>query len=627
MTEKTIPSGGDGGGDTAWPLPGFAGEIRQLFRSGSASQFVLHGNVHDFVAAGPPGSADHDSTFDPASPGQGDGSYLSLRSFLTSVMFEPFDVVIHYDRGRGIRVKKGGPHFQKFLQAFDAFRGTSWATLPDAGESLDLGGTLPRDTVRAVELIDRFVRGSQTLTRLDEAGRRRPAPLKVAVLIEYAHYVAPRAEALHLSGDHSQVLIQLLDWAGDPSITGAFVATVLVTDNLTSLNKSLVENPFSAKIEVPLPDAAELRSFVTWLTRKEEDFEELSEMSCEVLAEKLVGLSRVNVRSLVLRALRNRHRLSHRLVTTLRKELIEKQASGLIEFIESRRTLDDVAGHHEAKAWLRQDSELMRRGVGRALPMGYLLAGRIGTGKTFLVECLAGEIGVPVVQIKNFRDRWVGATEGNLETIFTILNALGQVVVFVDEADQATGRRGGGSGDAGLSGRIYGMLAKQMSDTRNRGRILWVFATSRPDLLEVDLKRQGRLDVHIPLFPPQDEKSRQDLFAAMARKVGLEITRDDLPLLPDDHQIGGNEMEGILVRSLRLYETREPGDPTTLAQLIQEVIADFRPSAHVDRLEFMDLLAVKECTDRSFLPARYRDLDLAEVNARLTELKLDIGEF
>ena len=54
---------------------------------------------------------------------------------------------------------------------------------------------------------------------------------------------------------------------------------------------------------------------------------------------------------------------------------------------------------------------------------------------------------------------------------------------LVDEADQATGRRGSSEGDAGLSGRIYGMLAKEMSDTSNRSKIIWVFATSRPDLL------------------------------------------------------------------------------------------------------------------------------------------------
>ena len=94
--------------------------------------------------------------------------------------------------------------------------------------------------------------------------------------------------------------------------------------------------------------------------------------------------------------------------------------------------------------------------------------------------------------------------------------------MFVDEADQAAGRREGGDGDSGLSGRVYAMLAKEMSDTRNRGRIIWVFATSRPDLLEVDLKRQGRLDVHIPLFPPETARRAQG--AAPGHRAKAEVS-------------------------------------------------------------------------------------------------------
>src|SRR5262249_51365191 len=206
---------------------------------------------------------------------------------------------------------------------------------------------------------------------------------------------------------------------------------------------------------------------------------------------------------------------------------------GLLEFLESPFTLENVAGHDAVKQWLRDDTRLLRRGVLHALPMGYLITGRIGTGKTFVVQCWAGELGIPCVVFKNFRDRWAGATESNLEKIFAILHALGSVVVFVDEADQAAGKREGGEGDSGLSGRVYSMLAKEMSETRNRGRILWVFATSRPDLLEVDLKRQGRLDVHIPLFPPESAEEVRGLLLAIARKLKFPLSAGDLPDIPE----------------------------------------------------------------------------------------------
>jgi SpoVK/Ycf46/Vps4 family AAA+-type ATPase len=306
----------------------------------------------------------------------------------------------------------------------------------------------------------------------------------------------------------------------------------------------------------------------------------------------------------------------------LRKELIEKEAAGRLEFIETQRTLDDVAGHVEAKKWLREDAQLLRKRATNALPMGYLIAGRIGTGKTYLVQCFSGECGIPFVEMKNFRDKWVGATEGNLEKIFHILHALGQVVVFVDEADQATGRRGVSEGDSGLSGRVYGMLAKEMSNTENRGKIIWIFATSRPDLLEVDLKRQGRLDVHIPLFPPVDEQEKKALFLAMARKLKLELSESDLPKLSFREEVSGNELEGILVRAIRTFELQPEDKRKPFADILKEVAAGFRPSAHTGRLELMDLLAVKECTDERFLPARFARLSAEQVEERISKIKL-----
>ena len=608
-------------------LPAWAEEMRQVFKAGATSQFVLHGNVFDLV---------------PAPDGKGGVDFVGLGEFLTGTMFQPFDVVVRYDRGRGVRIEppdssradayKGVEEVFRFLRGVDAFRGAPAAldAVAEKMEKLDLRDQLPRDPKRALEIVDRVLTFARRRTKLQD-GKSVASPLKVAVILDYAHFIAPQGDPIYVA-DLSQTLIQIQEWAANPEVTSSFVATVLVTENLADLNRSLVESPYSAKIRVPLPGADDIRQFVLELVPDAAEFAKASEVTREVLADKLVGLSRVSVRTLVKRALTSGERITGAYLTRMKKELIEKEAAGRLEFLESTRTLDDVAGHDEAKAWLREDAVLLKRGRTMAIPMGYLLTGRIGTGKTYLVECLAGDIGIPCVEMKNFREKWVGATEGNLEKVFSILHALGQVIVFVDEADQMTGKRGGGDSDSGLSGRVYGMLAKEMSDTRNRGKIVWIFATSRPDLVEVDLKRQGRLDVHIPLFPPGDAAGRATLFAAMARKLKLPVKPEELPPLPDNDQLGGNEMEGLLVRALRVYESgkdqeeRGKGQGRPLRACIETAIADFRPSAHVERLELMDLLAVKECTDTRFLPERFRKLSLAEVNARIEALKAAIGE-
>ena len=222
---------------------------------------------------------------------------------------------------------------------------------------------------------------------------------------------------------------------------------------------------------------------------------------------------------------------------------------------------------------------------------------------------------------KNFRDRWVGATESNLEKIFSILRALGQVVVFVDEADQAAGTRDSSDGDSGLSGRVYAMLAKEMSDTRNRGKIVWVFATSRPDLLEVDLKRQGRLDVHIPLFATADGRGDARVASLGGQEAEVPAGGGRPAGYPRQLPVGrqrGRGRAGAGPADLRAVARAQAGRSR---QILSETIQQVRPSAHTRKLEYMDLVAVKECTDVRFLPEKYRALGPEEVEQRIDELR------
>ena len=564
-------------------LPRWAAEMRDLFRSGSAAQFLLHGNVFDVVPSG--------------------GKLLSVPAFLEQVMFATYDVVLRYDRSRGVRATRGGEDWGDWLQGA---LGKDASTL-----------SLTREPGAALELIDRYLLRTLNLHGLPGAS----APRRIAVIIEFAEFVVPRGDAAHLGGPFAANTVKVLGWANDPAIVHSNIVTVLISEGLHDLSELVVENPHAASLHLPLPDEAEMQEYVRTLAAAQ--FPELasrSDVPVDTIATRLTGLSRVGARTALALAMGNDRRITAAWLGSIKKDLIEREGQGLLDFVESPFTLDHVAGHDAVKAWLREDAELLKRGALRALPMGYLISGRIGTGKTFLVQCWAGELGIPCVVFKNFRDRWVGATESNLEKIFAILRALGQVVVFVDEADQASGKREGGDGDSGLSGRVYSMLAKEMSETRNRGRILWVFATSRPDLVEVDLKRQGRLDVHIPLFPPETAEERGALLLAIARKLKLPLTAEDLPPFTEDVTLGGNELEGVLVRALRVHElSAEPRKP--LREVLAEVIKEVRPNPHTRKLEYMDLVAVKECTDVRFLPPRYRELTPEELETRIDALR------
>jgi hypothetical protein len=564
-------------------LPGWAKEMRDLFRSGSAAQFLLHGNIFDLVPT--------------------TQRMLTLPTFLDEVMFASYDVVLRYDRSRGVRATRGGKEW------------TEWLTGALGSER---NPALLREPGSALELIDRFLLRTLNLQAIADPGG---APRRIALVIEFAEFVVPRGDAVQLGGPFAANVVKVLGWANDPAIAHANIVTVLLSEALHDLNGLVVENPHAAALHIPLPDGEAMVDYVRLLAASEfSDLAACSDVPVDVVGERLTGLSRVGARTAIALALRNGRRLTTQWLGGIKKELIERECQGLLEFVESPFTLDHVAGLDAVRTWLREDATLLRRDALHALPMGYLIAGRIGTGKTFIVQCWAGELGIPCVVFKNFRDRWVGATESNLEKIFAVLRALGQVVVFVDEADQASGRRDGGDNDSGLSGRVYAMLAKEMSDTRNRGRIIWVFATSRPDLVEVDLKRQGRLDVHIPLFPPETAEERAALLLAIARKLKVPLTESDLPPLENVNGLGGHELEGVLVRALRTFElTPEPKRP--LRDILADVLREVRPNPHTRALEYMDLVAVKECTDAKFLPARFRSLSPEEIEMRIDALR------
>lgn len=576
------------------PLPKWAEELRQVFRSGAASQFILYGNITDTVPYK-----------DPTEP----QSFMALKKFLSEVMLASYDAIIQYDRGKGIRILKGDKEWSEWLQGV-AQQTTQQVSLMSM-----------REPIKALEIIDLYILRTLNLHALKKKDPKSSPP-KLAILIDFAQFIVPPGDPIQLSGDIASQIVKILSWANDPAILQSNIATFLITERLNDLNALIAENPHTAKIEIKFPTELEILAYLE--DAKHTTFPQLEQQSdviLPVMAKRLTGLSRVDARNLISTALTDGQRITDELLGRQKKALIEKECQDLLEFFESPYTLDLVSGHEGAKAWLRQDGELIRRGKTHALPMGYLITGRIGTGKTFLVQAWAGELGIPCVVLKNFRDKWVGSTEGKLEKIFSVLQALGQVIVFVDEADQMTGKREGGSSDSGLSGRVYAMLAKEMSNTRNRGKIIWVFATSRPDLVEVDLKRQGRLDVHIPLFTPQTQAEYHALFLAVAKKIKFPLKPEDLPPIPEGSEFGGHEIEGMLVRALRTFELQPADQPKSMAEIFKGVVDSMKASAYTKKLEYMDLVAVRECTDSMFLPEKFKSLAPEEIETRIEELR------
>jgi SpoVK/Ycf46/Vps4 family AAA+-type ATPase len=565
-------------------LPNWARKLAQKYYTKTVSTFLVYGAVRDLQPVG-------------------EGEQLQfgpLKRFLHQELFGGRDHVVFYDRSSGIRAAT--PETQKDLQR--ALAGY------DAVYDTDYSKTMPRDPGRALQILENHLR-----LRLSDGK-------SMALIIDFAETLAPAGELSHLSSEDRFVLATLVKWASDPQFLSGDLSIILIVENLAEVSPRLARNPYVANIEILLPDEEERLDFIKSKLQNQ-TFKNVSEVPVQALAKMTAGLSRINLDRLLTEATESKIRITPDVLKEKKKEIIQAECHGLLEFIEPSYNLDAVAGHGKAKSMLRNAAHALKKGRIEVMPMGYLLSGPVGTGKTFMVTCFAGDIGVPCVKFLNFRSQWQGVTEANLEKIFNLLKALWPVAVMIDEADAFLGNRDA-SGDSGTSSRVFASIASFMGNTDFRGKIIWFLLTCRPDLLPIDLKRQGRAEEHLALFYPQTDEERDELFRAMQKKTKVQVEVPSFSALSKHAHFSGADIEAVLVRSK--FRAVAAGREKVEAADVEAVLNDFVPPSYPLEIELQNLVAVQECTSRELLPASFAKLERDFVTRRVKELKMLLAE-
>jgi len=569
------------GNDLSVRLPEWARAFSEKYYSRTLALFVLYGNVRDLVAIDRGGTSEH----------------VPLLQFLRESLFGRRDLVLIYDRG-GLSFAHPDMQadFQKALAGYDNFHQTHYSQ------------GLPRNPDGVLNILDNYLR-----LRIADGK-------KIALILDFAETIAPAGDVSGMPADDRNALVILKRWAQNPAFLQADITICLIAENQIELNQSIVQNPGVASIQIPLPDEGErLKLIRTQLSAT--PLPAGSDVTDVLLAQLGAGLKRVQLQSLISQSVQNRSPLTNKFLTQRKKELIEAESGGLLEFIHSRFDLSMVAGHEQAKATLQNAAAAIRAGHTDVVPMGYVICGPVGTGKTFLATCFAGDLGIPVVMLKNFRSMWQGVTEGNLERVLNLLRAMCPIAVMVDEADAQLGNRSM-SGDSGVSNRVFAQIAQFMGNTELRGKVIWFLLTSRPDLLPVDLKRQGRAEEHIALFYPETGEERLAMLRAMQKKIGagLESVEAEKLFLEYQGPLSGADIEAVLTRArMRSALANEASIGTPH---LQAALQDFIPPSYPSEIELQSLAAVLECTSRALLPAKYREMDRSDVARRARDLML-----
>jgi transitional endoplasmic reticulum ATPase len=556
-------------------LPPWADELKRRYLAGEAGLFLVHGNVHDAIAH--------------------EGKLLPFVEFVHTV------------------VLAAKPQRYEL-----ALRHAGLKQYGEKGKTIEPGDTL--------------------LANLAYLEARMRASEGLALVLPHAGDLVPNAETTFLSTDERGLLEIFHDWSLSGLLLQRNHIVVMLCASLSELHPSLNTNPRIAAIEVPLleidsivaekpvaglPEDAR-KALALQLLGDAPDAKQRADMYAGVTA----GKTREEIAFLILG--QNAPATNHNpvdamlgIIGTRKREILERTCGDLIEFLDTGYGLDAVGGYDQIKQELMKIAATIKTGDRRLAPMGLLAVGPMGVGKTFVIKAFLKEAGLPGVVLKNFRSKWVGSTESNLERVLKIVRAMSPIALVIDEGDRSFGGGGeGGETDGGTSSRVIARIKDFMSDPANRGHVLTILMTNRPDKLDVDIKRPGRLDRKIPFFYADNANDRLRVVRAILTRNGAALPSDaDAALTAAFDGLDGYsnaDLEAVALLALDI--SRNDGLVFGVTHL-QQALQDFIPPQHTDTIQLMELLAVQESSRRSLLPERFAKLAPSEVAELIGELK------
>ena len=354
---------------------------------------------------------------------------------------------------------------------------------------------------------------------------RRPLPA-LTVVVKRADLVVPKADPPPLS---DRPLVDLLcEWASsdllatqpDPS------RLFLVTPDPERLYDHLLRGAVQ-QVRVPLPDQ-ELRHANIQMhlmpANGEEQYEPPvldQDLTPEALATLTGSLTLRGIEDIMYQGimLRDDRVITRQMAQSRKDELVKQQYGGVMEIDYPQITFDDIVGFDELKTHMR--GYVLNKLVARdpLCPKGMVLSGPPGTAKTAISGALANAMELPLVSIKmdRIKSKYVGESNQNMAQLIEGITTLAPCIVLADEMDKILG---GGEDNTGVTQELQGALQTFLSDIP-RGLVFFIATSNYPERIPPAMRRPGRLDMLVPMFPQHLDGLRGQVLACLARRMGL----------------------------------------------------------------------------------------------------------
>jgi transitional endoplasmic reticulum ATPase len=378
----------------------------------------------------------------------------------------------------------------------------------------------------------------------DDAEKNAPS----IIFIDEIDAIAPKREDV-IGEVERRVVAQIL--ASMDGMKGRGKVVVIAATNRQNALDPALRRPgrFDREIEIGIPDKKSRLEILKIHTRgmplkQDVDLEKMADVTHGFVGADLAALSREAAMN-VLRKLIDQEKLELYNDKPLSKETLEKMRVGIEDFRDALKNVqpstmrevlievpkvkwNDVGGLQEVKESLREAIEWPMKypdsfvGLGIEPPKGILLYGPPGTGKTMLAKAVATESEANFISVKGpeIFSKWVGESEKAIREIFRKARQVAPCIIFFDELDAITPRRGLEEG-ARVSEKVVNQILTEMDGIESLSDVVVIAATNRPDIIDPGLLRPGRIDRMI-LVPSPDDAARHQIFLVHTKNMPID---------------------------------------------------------------------------------------------------------
>tara|TARA_Y100000034_G_scaffold103692_1_gene129523 strand:- start:2411 stop:4171 length:1761 start_codon:yes stop_codon:yes gene_type:complete len=421
---------------------------------------------------------------------------------------------------------------------------------------------------------------------------------QLLIVIEAADMMIPAGSNFsNLNASDRRCVCIAKDWFSDPKFVMGRDSVILLSESASEIHPNVARLPQMSQIEVPSPNLEERSRYISIVRN-------MSPSEATDLGQKTAGLTLQAVRQILCDDSPDDDDIFAQVERFIKSQVGEDT----IEFKKPEHTLDDVVGNDRLKEFIEAELIPRFRSTGQDALSGAAVGGPIGSGKSFIFEAVATEIGCPVIVLKNLRSQYFGQTDVVFERLRRVLESIGKVLIFVDEADTQFGRV---SGDVhATEKRLTGKIQAMMSDPKLKGQVVWLLMTARIHLLSPDIRRPGRVgDLIIPVLDP--EGCDRIEFARWCVSCVNIADIESLGLPPDEDiyrvwaetVVQWTPTNGYSAAAWAGLRSNIIAKGATTLQEIQNIVWDLIQPDIKEEREYQKIQALLNCTRKVLLPA------------------------